>query len=147
MEPEIAAIVVAEIGLVGWIVSVVARWSRERGERRAQLHIKLLERFGNGQELADFLNSEAGRRFLESFSGERPRASRGILHAVHAGIGLSALGLGFLVAYLAVSEEPLAILAGIAGSLGIGFLLAAYASYRLSARLGIGLPLDRDARS
>jgi hypothetical protein len=143
-----AAIVVAEMALVGWIVSVVGRRLRERGELRAQLHIKLLERFGNGQELADFLNSEAGRRFLESFSGERPRAGRSILRAVHAGIGLSALALGLLSAYLVLAEEPLAVIAGVAGALGIGFLLAAYASYRLSRPLGIRLsPSDGDARS
>lgn len=107
-------------------------------ELRAQLHLKLLERFGSGPELADFLNSEAGRRFLVSFAGDRRSvAGRRILHAVQAGIGLVTLGAGLFTASWLAHEPPLGVAGALVLTFGIGFLLAAAASHRLSKRLGL----------
>ena len=54
--------------LVGWIVWVISTNVRRRQatEKVAALHSKLLEQCANSNELLRYLESEQGRRFLES---------------------------------------------------------------------------------
>jgi hypothetical protein len=58
---------------------------------------------------------------------------------MQAGIVLTALGIGTLVLdwRIAADDPALTIVAGIAMSLGVGFLLSSFASYLLARRLGL----------
>ncbi len=55
-------------GMVSFIFWVVFSTFRRIKVARAQaeLNAKLLERFASGHDLAEYMNSEAGKKFLES---------------------------------------------------------------------------------
>ena len=115
---------------------------------RADLQTKLLDRLGAGREVVEFCQTEGGKQFVEALSlgTLEPPASKGspterILGSVQKGIILTLLGFGFLLlAFKFHRDDPgdVFLVIGIVGlSLGIGFLLSAGASYRLSKSMGI----------
>ena len=65
-----------------------------------------------------------------------------ILRALQAGLVLLALGVGLFV-YIAAralpieGEDAVAMIATVASALGVGLLLAACVSYRMSRRMGL----------
>jgi hypothetical protein len=89
--------VAGQFALVGLIVWIVARRLEQKAALRAQLELKLIERFSSAKELEEFLSSEAGRRLF----GDHPR--RGgtqlgkIVGTVQIGVALLALGIGVLL--------------------------------------------------
>ena len=115
---------------------------------RADLQTKLLDRLGSGREVVEFCQTEGGKQFIEALSMgtiESP-ASKGspterILGSIQKGIILTLLGLGFLIlAQKYHRDDPgdVFMVVGVVGlSLGIGFLLSAGVSYRLSKSMGI----------
>lgn len=113
-------------GLSAFVVWVGVTQRTRRAGLRAEMQTKLLERFSSGQELAEFLETEAGRKFLEDNS-ERP--SHGPLRAASSGIVVIAVGIGFLVLTFLVGE--LVIPGTILVALGLGLLAAAALAYRV----------------
>jgi len=124
---------------------------------RADLQTKLLDRLGSGREVVEFCQTEGGKQFIEALSMgtiESP-ASKGspterILGSIQKGIILTLLGLGFLsLAWKYHRDDPgdVFMVIGVVGlSLGIGFLLSAGVSYRLSRSMGL-LANSEPARS
>jgi len=115
---------------------------------RADLHAKLLDRLGSGREMVEFCQTEGGKRFIEGLSMGTvdSLASKGspperILGSIQKGIILTLLGLGFLsLAWKYQRDDPgdVFMVIGVVGlSLGIGFLLSASVSYRLSRSMGL----------
>jgi hypothetical protein len=115
---------------------------------RADLQTKLLDRLASGREVVEFCQTEGGKQFIEALSMgtiESP-ASKGspterILGSIQKGIILTLLGLGFLIlAQKYHRDDPgdVFMVVGVVGlSLGIGFLLSAGVSYRLSRSMGL----------
>ena len=115
---------------------------------RADLQTKLLDRLGSGREVVEFCQTEGGKRFIEGLSMGTvdSLASKGspperILGSIQKGIILTLLGLGFLsLAWKYQRDDPgdVFMVIGVVGlSLGIGFLLSASVSYRLSRSMGL----------
>lgn len=152
MNPSLAAIILGQLALVGWFAWIIAGWAQHRARRRAELQGRMLERFASAQEFAAFLDSENGRRFLESLAGAAGAPAIRILRAVQAGIVLCALGIGIWIAGAAFAprENPVLVPAGeVVLALGVGFLLAASVSYRISRAWGLvpkGRPASSDGR-
>lgn len=127
------------------------RWSRI-AKTQTEAHTKLLEKFASNQELAAYMQTEAGRRFLESAPIPVDIEPRGrisaplgrILWSAQAGVILAMAGIGLLVVRSRVpgSEQPLLVFGALTLMLGVGFVLSAGVSYLMSRRLGL---LDRDA--
>lgn len=132
--------------LVGWIVWVISTNMRRRHatEKVAALHSKLLEQCANSNELLRYLESEQGRRFLESATIETSNPAARILGAIQAGAVLGMLGVaGLLIRdYLHDSDarETVMVFASAALAIGVGFLISAVASYALSRSWGILRP-------
>jgi hypothetical protein len=136
-------------GMIAWIVYVVVDGNRrkERLKVFTDFHTKLIERMGSSTEFAAFLQSDGGRRFLESLSVEKGHPANRIMTAVQAGLVLAALGVGFFVAgsnvavnYNRVSEwdvNGFRVAGSLFFSLGIGFLLSAVSSFMLAKSLGV----------
>ena len=154
--PEII-IAPAAFTMIGFIIWVLASsWQRRlRLKLTTDFNSKLLDRIGSIKEFNDFLQTEGGSRFMDSLTLERPttRPQDGILRAIQIGIVLVMLSLGFLglgwyftLRYGATGDdfEMLTVVGVIAGSLGLGFLISAAASYRLAKLLGV---LDRSDRA
>ena len=92
--------------------------------------------------LMAYVETESGRRFLESLrieQGEPTMPFRRILNGVQSGIVLSSFGVGMLLlhGYGVAPEEEFTIFGALALALGIGFGIAALASYLLSRSFGL----------
>ena len=132
--------------LVGWIVWVISTNVRRRSatEKVAALHGKLLEQCANSNELLRYLESEQGRRFLESATIETSNPAARILGAIQAGLVLGFLGVaGLLIRdglHDSDARETMMVFASGALAIGAGFLVSAVASYALSRSWGLLRP-------
>lgn len=138
--PALVAITLCVV--IGWIVRIVSDNRRRQALARtqAELHTKLLEKFGTADEALRYLGSEAGKRLLDSAALERTNPHSRILGSVQAGILLAAVGLGLLLVRGFVSGEAvraMLVLGTIVLVLGLGFLASAGAAWALSRRFGL----------
>jgi hypothetical protein len=149
---EVAITIVLVSFIAGLSFIVAAGFSGRRASAliraRADLETRLLDRLGSGREVVEFCQTEGGKQFIEALSMgtiESP-ASKGspldrILSSIQKGIILTLLGLGFLVLagrFHGDGPGNVFMVIGVVGlSLGIGFLLSAGVSYRLSKSMGI----------
>ena len=133
-----------------WLVRAFIQHRRwlKASQVQADVHTKLMERMSSNEELLAYVQSPAGRRFLEaapvraevdSPSFSAPVGS--IVWSLMAGVVLSVLGIGFRFAGVYIGDEEaqkaLIVLGIIILSLGAGFVLAALMAYVLSSRLGL----------
>ena len=136
----------ALFSLVKYVVEY-RRWHRI-SKVNAEVHNKILDRFGSNEELLAYVDSPAGRRFLEATpiaSAGMPARSIGapfgrILLSVQIGVILLALGVGFLLISGRAIEEVQPVLVSLAVlcfCLGVGSVVSAGASYVISRRLGL----------
>lgn len=145
----VACVFVAVVSLLVWLVRSVIdhrRWLR-LSRVQTEVHTKLMDRLATNEELLAYIQSPAGRRFLESapitLDGEpRPTGApvNRILWSLQAGIVLVALGIGFWFARVNVFPEvaeSFYVLGVIAMALGAGFAVSAVASFFISTRLGL----------
>lgn len=137
------------VGVVIWIIRLVVlqrRWNR-MSKVQFDTHAKLLDRFTSNEDLLAYIQTPAGRRFLEAMPipiQDQPRAigaplSR-ILWSVQAGVVLAAAGGGLLVISSNFTDEPaqfFMVIGVIILALGAGFLISALAAYVISRRLGL----------
>lgn len=114
---------------------------------QSQIHAQLINKFTSSQDLAAYLESEAGRKLLEAApltsSPERsqrvPNAVARVLTPLQVGIVLVLLGAGLLVLRHAGAEmqTPMLVLGTIAIMPGFGFILSAGVTWVLAGRLGL----------
>ena len=145
MMPEVVIIPVI-FGVFGWIVWTITTNIRRAKMARivADLHGKVLEKCSASQELMGYVQSDAGRRFLESAATSHANPTSRILNAVQAGTILSMLG-GAAIAvsrwYREVeAQEFLMTLGYLVMALGVGFLISAAISYVLCKSWGLLRP-------
>ena len=138
---------------IAWVILEILR-SRQRIRAASELQGKLIDRLG-AADLGPFAMSESGARLLRAFS-EQPASPDAahvrILRALQSGLVLLAVGIS-LFFYSASRTLPLEgeditdFFATLATALGVGLLLAAGASYRLSKRLGLLRATDGSSAS
>jgi hypothetical protein len=122
------------------------RWS-STFKMQAEVHSKLIERFGSSQELIAYMGTEAGRRFLEASPIQLstdprtpvPSVFGRILTPVQIGVVLSMLGGGMLsIRHAAVDTDvPMLVLGTLLLMPGLGFILSAGITWFLAHRLGL----------
>lgn len=139
-------VLVSLLGLIKYIVEY-RRWHRI-SKVNAEVHNKILDRFGSNEELLAYIDSPAGRRFLEATPiapNAVPQRAAGapygrMLLSVQIGVVLLALAIGFLViSWDAIEEvQPVVTSLAVLGfCLGVGSIVSAAASYVLSRKLGL----------
>ncbi len=116
--------------MIAFVVWFGTREKQARVQARTELHKHLLDKFGSGTELAQFLETEGGKKMVEDLGSERKDPHARTLGLLIPGTVLSCLGLGFLV--LTYEVQNLVIPGGLVLAVGIGFLIAAFVSLRLS---------------
>ena len=132
MGQEIAGWLVP-LGVFAMVVFIVWFGTRQKQvsvQARTDFHKHLLDKFGSGTELAQFLESEGGKKMLEDLAADRVSPQERALTHVRAGVILTGLGIGFLV--LTTQNPDLVFPGGLLAALGMGFLVAAWASRRLA---------------
>ena len=133
-----------------WVVRYIVdhrRWLRAT-RIQSEVHNKLLERFTSSAELAAYMESPAGAKFLsaaplamDSASSRAPGApfSR-ILWSAQAGVVLMAAGIGFLLIQRRMEYEVAQMLGAwgtLSMAIGAGFVISAAMSYVISSRMGL----------
>jgi hypothetical protein len=131
-----------------WILRTILdnrRWYR-MVKVQTETHAKLLDRFGSSQDMLAYMQSEAGKKFLESpiFEGPRRQVSTlpfgRILWSVQIGVIAVFLGAGFLFLRGKVTPDAdmgLQIFGTLILTLGIGFLVSGGLSYVLAKYFGL----------
>ena len=125
------------------------RWSRIF-KLQSEVHGKLIEKFSSSQELAAYMQTEAGKRFLEAapipLSLDKgqcvPSAVARVLTPIQIGTVLILLGIGFLLLRHAGPdfEIPMRVLGVLILMPGIGFILSAGMTWAMASRLGLMPP-------
>ena len=130
------------VAFIVWVV-VNNRRRREIMQAQAEMQNKLLDKFGTAPEMAEYLNSEAGKKFLQSATIEPTRPHGRILGGMTSGIVILMLGLAFIfleTAFLktdAHAAMAFKAFGAIFSFLGLGFLLSTIAAYVLSKSWGL----------
>lgn len=173
MSPEIEAIGVllggmagflifgAFIAILAWLTRAVIqhrRWLRQ-SKVQSEVHGKLMDRMTTNEELLAYIQSPAGRRFLEAApmqpEAEAPRLGAPvgpIIWSMMAGIVLAVVGVGFRIAAGSVTDEArqaFTVVGVILLALGAGFMIASAMAYLVSSRLGLfpAAPIRPDVSS
>jgi hypothetical protein len=146
------------LGAVVWLIRQFLenrRWGRIF-RLQSEVHGRLIDKFSSNQELAGYMQTDAGKRFLEAapipvgFEPEQrvPNAVARVLTPLQIGIVLVLLGIGFLMLRRVRAEmyEPMLVLGTVALMPGIGFIISAGVSWVLAGRLGL-LPESPSAAS
>ena len=126
------------IGFVIWTIFSTIHRSKT-AKLQAELQTKLLEKFGSGQELLAYVQSDAGKRFLESLTMEQRTPYGRILGAAQVSVILILVSLAFLYlrGRVAGADEGFLVFGTITLSLGVGFGLSAALSYYMSKSFGL----------
>ena len=150
----IAFLVVA--GILVWIIRMIVMSRRFNKLSKAQyeVHSKLLDRFTSNEDLLAYMQTAAGRRFLEAAPVRLPEEPRSvaapfsrILWSAQAGIVLLLTGLGLLYVSSTFIDEPaelFRVIGVVTLALGGGFIVSAIAAYLLSRRFGLLDPAPAD---
>jgi hypothetical protein len=122
------------------------RWGRIF-KLQSEVHGRLIDKFGSTQELTGYMETEAGKRFLEAapipvgFESDQrmPNAIARVLTPLQIGIVLVLLGVGFFMLRNVRVEmhEPMLVLGTIALMPGLGFIISAGITWVLAGRLGL----------
>jgi hypothetical protein len=124
--------ILASFGAAVLIVFFIGRSRQRRMEIQAQVQSKLIDRFGSAPELVEFLQSPAGRQFVSGVQTAPVTMARERIHSGFTrAILMTSLGAAFLfLTYF--SDDDFIVPAAILFSLGIGYIIATFLSYRLS---------------
>jgi hypothetical protein len=136
--------------MIGWIVWVLFSSIRRYKIARFQADVqaRLLHQLDSGQNLLAYVETPAGKQFVNDLSTEKVEPSspyRRILTSMQIGIILAVFGAALLFLRSRVSGDPegLMIFGTLALALGIGFGLSGAMTYFLSRSFGL---LDRETR-
>jgi len=137
------------LGITAWLIRAVIqhrRWLR-LSKVQTDVHTKLMDRMTNNDELLAYIQSPAGRRFLESApiqqEADSPRLGAPvgpIIWSMMAGIVLATVGVGFRFAANSVTNEAqqaFTVVGVILLALGAGFIVASGMAYLVSSRMGL----------
>ncbi len=135
-------------GLI-WIIKTIVeyrRWNRV-SKVHTEVHNKLLDRFTANEDLLAYMQTPAGKSFLESAPLSLDSPARPMGAPWHESSGPSRpasswrlAGLGLLFVSGRVVDEvsqPLFAIGVLALAIGAGFVVSAAASFLLSRRLGL----------
>jgi hypothetical protein len=134
----IVPVICSTIGWITWsIFSTIRRYVTAR--LQAGVQTKLVDKLGSNQELLTYVQSDAGKRLVESLGVERASPYGRIIGALQAGVILIPFGLGllFLRGRIVGADEGFLVFGTLICTLGIGFVLAAAVSYTLSKSFGL----------
>jgi hypothetical protein len=137
------------LGTLIWLIRQLSenrRWNRIF-KLQSEVHGRLIDKFSSSQELAAYMETEAGKRFLEAapipvgFEQEKriPNAIARVLTPLQIGIVLVLLGLGCYLLRSASTDTniPMLVFGTLALMPGLGFIISAGVTWVLAGRLGL----------
>jgi hypothetical protein len=129
------------IGCIAWIIFSTIRRS-QTAKLQASLQAKLLDRIDSTEALLAYVSTDAGRKLVDAMrldQEDRAAPFRSILLGVQACILLTVLGGAFLLLHaIKILPDDSAVVWGVLPiALGVGFGIAAAATYSLSRGFGL----------
>ncbi len=143
---DVLAPILGSVGIlatVGWILRSYLSHRRllKTTTLQAELQGKLLDKFSSTEDLHAYLESDVGEKFLLSATIEQASPLRRILGSVQVGLILTAAGIAFLSMESRFTDSGdelgMIFIGTLSLALGIGFLVSAGVSARLSRRWGL----------
>ncbi len=142
-----AIIILALFGAIFWLIRMFMesrRWNRTF-KQQSEIHARLIDKFSSSQELAAYMETEAGKQFLSATAyapgpqaGPRmPNVVARVLTPLQVGIVMTLLGIGLLFLPRQGAEIATMVLGILALMPGIGFILSAGATWIIARRLGL----------
>jgi hypothetical protein len=136
------------LGAVLWLIRLMVgnrRWGRAF-KVHSDVHGKLIDKFGTSQELLAYIETDAGKRFLEAApiatevdSQRLPNLVARVITTLQIGVVLTLTGIGLIFLRHSVGDGEMAML--VLGTLllmpGVGFLISAGITWVLARRLGL----------
>jgi hypothetical protein len=132
---------------IAWIIRSLIDYRRSIRMIRAQseIHSRLMDRLTTSEDLLAYIQSPAGKRFMESApvappSGEAGSTLGRILWSVQAGLVLVLGGTGLNYASGHIMNQvaqPFFVLGVLGLAVGTGFILSAVASYIIAKNVGL----------
>jgi hypothetical protein len=114
--------------------------AKRETEAQLQMHTRLIDRFGSPKELLDYLQSDAGKRFLAPASVQKAMPYKRILGAAQAGIVLTFVGVAVWLIRDSFGQEGVraaTFLGSVTFAFGLGFLCSAILAHILSRKWGL----------
>lgn len=143
-----AIVLVVLFFVLAWVIRLMAesrRWTKVF-TLQSEVHGKLIDRFASNQELLGYMETDAGKRFLEAApivteadSRRMPNLVSRMIATLQVGLVLTLLGAGLLGLRNSVGDAgaSLLVLGMIALMPGIGLILSAGALWVLGRRLNL----------
>jgi hypothetical protein len=142
----VALVVMTIAGAITWIIRSLIDYRRSIRMIRTQteIHSKMMDRLTTSEDLLAYIQSPAGKRFLEtapvvSAPGEAGTLGR-IMSSVQAGLVLVLGGTGLNYASDHITNQaaqPFFVLGVLGLAVGSGFILSAVASYIIARNVGL----------
>jgi len=124
------------------VLLFVGRWLREK--QRIELQKTILERVGSVKDLAEFLTTDQGERFLGTLAPAHFRTHQRTMLSVRVGVVLLTIGIVLMFGlhtslFGSVGSDTKPLLLGILLLIaaGVGMLLSAAVAFLLARRLGV----------
>lgn len=133
---NINVVFVGLLVLVLAILGMILLYVVHRSQQRIAVRKSLIDKYASAQDLNDLMQTPAGRRlFAEFSSGGNPL--RSVITSVQMGIlgVVSGTGVGGIGAM--TNNDPIAGVGGLLVCIGVGFLISAAITYRLSKSWGL----------
>ena len=128
-------------GGTAWMFKTLLDFFRQRrmATMMFELQNKVIDKFGTAPEALHYLESEAGRRLLETASTGPTHPRMRVLSSVQMGVVLCAIGVGFFLVRGVMPEavQGFTIVGVLGACVGGGFLLSGAVAYWLSKTWGL----------
>ncbi|MCP3964283.1 MAG: hypothetical protein GY719_41170 [bacterium] len=148
MDWWIVVIVVTQIAFVAFIIAIAVSYRQKTLQRRSEERLRILDRFGSGQELGEFLATERGRQFLGLFAVKADNPSRVVISGIAVATILIFLGSAFLLLSALDAQDlrtEYMVAAVMVLAIAFGIFAASMLSIRLARKLNLLPPEAADA--
>lgn len=128
-------------GMMAWMFKALLDFlgQRRMSKMMFELQTKVIEKFGTAPEALQYLESEAGRRLLETASSGPTQPRMRVLGSIQTGVILGAAAVGFLLVrgVMPDTAQGFTIVGVLGACVGAGFLLSGGLAYWLTKSWGL----------
>lgn len=135
-------------GALIWLIKLILQNKRWKltFKLHSEVHTRLIDKMGTSQEMLAYMDTEAGRRFLEAApiateidSARVPNVVSKVMTTLQVGVVMTLLGIGLLLVrnYTGDAATGVLVLGVLVLMPGIGCIVSAWLSWAIAQRLGL----------
>jgi hypothetical protein len=129
----VLGIVIGSFLFLGWMIWMVARARKDRQQNEIELRARMLDKFGTSDEFVGFMQTDAGKKFLDTASSRFAKSARNrVASSLSWGTILFLFGTAFCVFAWVENDTDFLIPGSLFAAVGIGLALSAYFYHRLA---------------